>query len=495
MKLSDYKKDSFTIHIIGIGGIGMSAIAHILLARGYRIQGSDLRSNYNTDKLELLGVRIFYGHYAENLIDVNYVIISSDIKSENIEIKEALRKEIKIASRAEVLAELMTDRINISVAGTHGKTTTTSLTAFMLESLGLSPTVVNGGIIVGKEINAYEGTSNYMVVEADESDGTFLKIPTTIGIVTNIDPEHLSFYGDFNNLKKAFEDFILNIPSYGFAVVCLDDKEIEYIVSNKLSRQDFLVEKLDSFLDNKLSKKIITYGINNSSADIRAINIRQEINHSLFDIVINQERVINDILLPVSGIHNVLNSLAPIAIAINIGASDDDVRKLFEKFSGVKRRFTRTGEFRQALVVDDYAHHPREIMATLANAKNYASKKEGRVFAILQPHRYSRLRDLFDDFAKSFNDADVVFLTDVYSAGEREIPLINSDELINKIKSIYNHIPVYLISSVEDLADKIQKYDVKNNDILVFMGAGDITNWAYKMAKITADDLVLSKDL
>ena len=455
------------VHFIGIGGIGMSGIAEVMHNLGYIVQGSDLSSGANTERLSSLGIKIFCGHDARNVQNASYVVMSSAVKSDNPEIIEAEAKNIPILSRAAMLAELMRFKTSIAISGSHGKTTTTSLVACMFEAAGLEPTVVNGGIINNRSTNAYLGAGDYLIAEADESDATFIKIPSTIGVITNIDPEHMDYYKTFDNLVNAFENFITNLPFYGFAVVCVDHAVVKSLISRIKGR------------------KIITYGIDSEDAHVRAFNIRTGINYSTYDVKIHLPNshgsiIIENITLPTAGIHNVLNSLAPIAIAAELDFGIKVIADGFKKFQGVKRRFTQTGEYKGVVIIDDYAHHPIEVKATIRTAKDVANKRGGKVIAIFQPHRYSRVHNLFDEFASCFDGADQVYIADIYSAGESPIDGITSATLVDGIKK-YNPSSNVRALSTPDALPSIVSSDAKNGDIVLMMGAGNITQWANQL--------------
>ncbi len=456
--------DVGVLHFIGIGGIGMSGIAEVLHNLGYKVQGSDASDSYNTQRLKKLGVKIFIGHKAEHVADASVVVISSAIKQENPEMQAARAARLPVVRRAEMLAELMRLKIAIAVAGTHGKTTTTAMTAAMMESAKLKPTVINGGIINSRGTNAYLGESEWMVVEADESDGSFTKLPATIAVITNIDPEHLDYYGSFDALKSAFQTFLTNIPFYGFGVLCIDHPEVQALFA-KIS-----------------DRRILTYGFN-PQAMVRGHNIRIKPEGQLFDVDITlrdgELRQIQDIMLPMHGIHNVCNSLASIAIAHELKLSDDAIKNAFTAFEGVKRRFTKTGEALGMIVIDDYGHHPVEIAATLKAARAAQDAMGGRVVAVVQPHRYTRLRDLFKEFCACFNDADVVIVADVYSAGEEAIEGIHADALIEGVRSA-GHKQALKLESEENLAKQVSSIG-QAGDMVVCLGAGSITKWAYAL--------------
>src|SRR5579883_3166047 len=387
------------IHFMGIGGIGMSGIAEVLINLGYQVQGSDLSENANVVRLRGKGARIFIGHRPENLEAAHVVVVSTAVKRDNPELAAARQRRLPIVRRAEMLAELMRLKHCIAVGGTHGKTTTTSLVAALLEAGKFDPTVINGGIINAYGTNARLGGGDWMVVEADESDGTFVKLPATIAIVTNIDPEHLDFYGNFEAVQQAFESFVANIPFYGFAALCIDHPVVQGMIPRLSER------------------RIVTYGLS-PQADIRAVNIDIGRNGARYDVVIadrlhEKSRTISGLKLPMFGQHNVQNSLAAIAVAEEMGLGDDVVRAAFAGFKGVKRRFTKTGESRGITVIDDYGHHPVEIAAVLRAARGATS---GNIIAVVQPHRFTRLANLFEEFCTCFNDADTVLVADVYAA-------------------------------------------------------------------------------
>ena len=449
-----------TLHFVGIGGIGMSGIAEILHNLGYAVQGSDIAENPNVKRLKTLGITVFIGQEAANVDDATIIVISSAIKPDNPELLAARQRMIPVVHRAEMLGELMRLKWSIAVAGTHGKTTTTSLIAAVLDSGALDPTIINGGIINAYGTNARLGESEWMVVESDESDGSFVKLPATIAVVTNIDPEHLDFHGSFENLQKAFESFVQNIPFYGFAAMCLDHPTVQALIPRVADR------------------RIVTYGFG-PQADVRGVDVEITPAGSRFTAVITdrgsgEERRIEAMLLPMYGRHNVQNALAAVAVAAEMGLSDAVVRQGLESFAGVKRRFTKTGLAGGITVIDDYGHHPVEISAVLNAARGACG--DGKVIAVVQPHRYTRLRDLFEDFCHCFNDADVVIVADVYAAGEDAIPGVDRDALINGlIARGHRHVvalgdPVELAATVVDLADA--------GDMVVCMGAGTITAWA-----------------
>lgn len=448
-----------TIHFVGIGGIGMSGIAEILHNLGYTVQGSDISDNANVQRLRDLGIRVFVGHQAANVEDAKVVVISTAVKPDNPEVVAARADMIPVVRRSEMLAELMRLKAAIAVGGTHGKTTTTSLVATMLDAAGLDPTVINGGIINSYGTNARLGDGDWMVVEADESDGTFVKVPSTISVVTNIDPEHLDHWKNFDQLREAFKNFVQNIPFYGFAVLCIDHPEVQALIGKVTDR------------------RIFTFGFS-PQADVRAVNVRTEIGQSTFDVVIRErvdsaERVIRDVRLPMVGDHNVSNSLAAITVALELGIPDDKIVSAFDGFTGVKRRFTKTGEVDGVTIIDDYGHHPVEIRAVLKAARKAT---ENNVIAVVQPHRYSRLHDLFEEFCTCFNDADSVIVADVYEAGESPIEGANRDALVEGLRN-RGHRHVAALEGPESLAGMIAK-EAKPGDLVVCLGAGSISAWA-----------------
>ncbi|MGE0284017.1 MAG: UDP-N-acetylmuramate--L-alanine ligase [Rhizobiaceae bacterium] len=452
------------VHFIGIGGIGMSGIAEVLHNLGYRVQGSDQSDGANVQRLRDKGIECFVGHKAENLGNAEVVVVSTAIKKSNPELKAAREKLLPIVRRAEMLAELMRFRQAVAIGGTHGKTTTTSMVATLLEAGGLDPTVINGGIINAYGTNARMGEGEWMVVEADESDGTFLKLPADVAVVTNIDPEHLDHYGTFDKVREAFRQFVENVPFYGFGVMCTDHPEVQALVAHIEDR------------------RVITYGAN-AQADVRFTNHRMEGATSRFDVLIRDrkrgtETAIKDLALPMPGRHNVSNATAAIAVAHELGLSADDIKKGLSSFGGVKRRFTPTGEWNGVHIFDDYGHHPVEIKAVLRAARD-ATK--GRIIAIAQPHRFTRLRDLFDDFSSCFNDADTVMVAPVYTAGEDPIDGVTSDALVGRIRS-GGHRDARYITGPEQIAPAVRGL-AQPGDFVVFLGAGNITQWAYALPK------------
>ena len=446
------------IHFVGIGGIGMSGIAEVMHQLGYQVQGSDVSESYVVEKLRKAGIKVAIGHSADNLGDAAVIVCSTAISRGNPEVEAAIEKRLPIVKRAEMLAELMRMQKTVAVAGTHGKTTTTSMIAAMLDVGGLDPTVINGGIINRYGSNARLGTSDWMVVEADESDGSFLRLDGTIAVVTNIDPEHLEHYGSFDEVKKAYCEFIENVPFYGLAILCVDHPEVQNILSRIQDR------------------RIVTYGFS-ALADLRADNLVSEDGISSFDAVVLQRdgsrRTIEGIQVPMPGKHNVQNALAAVAVAIELGLDDQQIVGGFERFEGVKRRFTRVGEVDGAIIIDDYAHHPVEIRAVLSAARESA---RGRVIAVMQPHRYTRLQALMDDFQSAFNDADVVFVAPVYAAGEEPIEGVDSDALVEGLRA-HGHRMVKSVADLDELCLALRDL-AADGDMILCLGAGDITKWA-----------------
>ncbi len=448
--------DIGAIHFTGIGGIGMSGIAEVLLNHGFTVQGSDLRPSPITERLAKQGARIFIGQKAENIEGAQVMVISSAIKPGNPELDAARAKNLPVVRRAEMLAELMRLKSNVAVAGTHGKTTTTSMVAALLDAGGMDPTVVNGGVIHAYGSNARIGGGDWMVVEADESDGSFNKLPATIAVITNIDPEHLDHYGDFEALKAGFDTFVSNIPFYGLAVCCIDHPEVQALVGRISDR------------------RVATYGFS-PQADVQARNLTFENGGARFDVVLNAEegRVIEGLRLPMTGDHNVSNALAAIAVARHLKVSKDAIRKALAGFAGVSRRFTKVAVVNGVTIIDDYGHHPVEIAAVLKAARQ-ATK--GRVIAVHQPHRYTRLRDLFTQFCAAFNDADTVAIADIYSAGETPIDGISRDTLVGGLIA-HGHRRALPLAGEEALAD-FMRAECRPGDMLVCLGAGSISAWA-----------------
>lgn len=460
--------DIGTIHFIGIGGIGMSGIAEVMHNLGYKVQGTDMADSYVVEGLRKRGIDVKIGHNADNLGDAAVVVTSTAVsRKTNPEVEAAYERRIPVVRRAEMLAELMRLKSTVAVAGTHGKTTTTSMIAAMLDAGGVDPTVINGGIINNYGSNARLGASEWMVVEADESDGSFLRLDGTIAVVTNIDPEHLDHYGDFDGIKDAFVEFIENVPFYGAAILCLDHPEVQAILPRIRDR------------------RIITYGFS-AQADVKGHNVTPVAGGNRFDVTIRDRdghmETIEGIELPMPGRHNVQNALAAVAVAHHMGVANDVIRTGFAKFGGVKRRFTKVGEIAveggEAVVIDDYGHHPVEIRAVLSAAREGA---QGRVIAVVQPHRFTRLRDHMDDFQQAFNDADVVYALPVYAAGEQPIDDVDSGTMITGIKR-RGHNAASAVLDTDELVQALAA-DLKAHDMIVCLGAGDITKTAAGLAE------------
>ncbi|MFL6861724.1 MAG: UDP-N-acetylmuramate--L-alanine ligase [Allosphingosinicella sp.] len=454
--------DIGTIHFIGIGGIGMSGIAEVMHILGYQVQGSDVAEGYGVEGLRKAGIPIAIGHGPDNLGDAAVVVVSTAIRKDNPELIAAYERRVPVVRRAEMLAELMRLKSTVAVAGTHGKTTTTSMVAALLDAGGIDPTVINGGIINAYGSNARLGSSDWMVVEADESDGSFLRLDGQIAVVTNIDPEHLDHYGSFEKVKDAYVEFVENVPFYGAALLCVDHPEVQTIIPRLRDR------------------RVVTYGFA-ALADVRGENVRPVPGGSRFDVSIRgrsgEVRTIADIALPMPGRHNVQNALAAIGVAAELGIEDAVLAKGFERFHGVKRRFTKVGEVGGAAIIDDYGHHPTEIRAVLSAAREGA---EGRVIAVVQPHRYTRLRDLMEEFQGAFNDADIVYVAPVYTAGEAPIEGVDSEALADGLKQ-RGHRAVSTVADAGDLARQLRDVAARG-DMVICLGAGDITKWAAGLA-------------
>ncbi|PHR92105.1 MAG: UDP-N-acetylmuramate--L-alanine ligase [Robiginitomaculum sp.] len=455
------------VHFVGIGGIGMSGIAEVMINLGYQVQGSDISENANVLRLKKLGATIYTGHEAEQVHGAGAIVVSSAIAQDNPELVEARALAIPVVRRAEMLAELMRLKWAVAVGGTHGKTTTTSMVAALMEGGDLDPTVINGGIINAYGANAKLGAGKWMVVEADESDGSFLKLFSTIAIVTNIDPEHMEHYGDFDTLRAAFDTFVENLPFYGFAVLCIDHPEVQALVSRVTDR------------------KVITYGFN-AQADVRAENLRYENGGTKFDAVFRLrggkgEETWPALFLPMAGDHNTQNALAAIAVARALDVTQEQVRSALSGFGGVKRRFSKAGEWNGVTIIDDYGHHPVEISAVLKAATQVCS---GKVHAVVQPHRYSRLQDLFEDFCTCFNDANYVYVTDVYAAGEDPIDGVDAKALVEGLAR-HGHRNAQHVAR-ETFAKTLHP-NLEPGDMIVYLGAGDITAWAHELADKLAE--------
>ncbi|MAF96738.1 MAG: UDP-N-acetylmuramate--L-alanine ligase [Rhodospirillaceae bacterium] len=451
--------DIGTIHFVGIGGIGMSGIAEVLHTLGYSVQGSDVNDGANVKRLRDLGIPVHIGHREKNLGDAGVVVTSTAVKADNPEVQAARQRLLPVVRRAEMLGELMRLKWSIAVGGTHGKTTTTSLVAHVLDVAGMDPTVINGGIINAWGSNARLGGGDWMVAEADESDGTFVHLPATVAVVTSIDPEHMDHYGSFDDLRDAFDAFVANIPFYGFAALCIDHPEVQAMIPRMSDR------------------RIVTYGFS-PQADVRGLHLETGAEEVRFDVRVTDrksggEERLKRMVLPMLGEHNVQNALAAVAIAREIGFDEAMIRRALASFAGVKRRFTRTGKVEGITIIDDYGHHPVEIAAVLKTARAAA---EGQVIAVVQPHRYTRLRDLFEEFCTCFNDADAVIVADVYEAGEEPIEGIDRDALVEGLGH-HGHRTVLPLPGPEELADIIDHL-AGPGDMVVCLGAGDITRWA-----------------
>jgi UDP-N-acetylmuramate--alanine ligase len=454
--------DIGTIHFIGIGGIGMSGIAEVMHNLGYNVQGSDVAEGYVIEGLRKRGIKVMIGHDAANLGDAAVVVTSTAIKRGNPEVELALETRVPVVRRAEMLAELMRLKSTVAVAGTHGKTTTTSMVAALLDAGGVDPTVINGGIINSYGSNARLGASDWMVVEADESDGSFLRLDGTFAIVTNIDPEHLDHYGSFDAVKDAFVEFVENVPFYGAAILCLDHPEVQAILPRVRDR------------------RIVTYGFS-AQADVRGVNVQPIPGGNRFETIIRSRdgatRSIEGIELPMPGRHNVSNALAAIGVALELGVPDEIIKTGFAKFGGVKRRFTKVGEVGGATIIDDYGHHPVEIKAVLSAAREGG---RGRVIAVVQPHRFSRLHDLMDEFQQAFNDADIVYVAPVYAAGEQPIDSVDAGALVAGLRR-RGHRAANEIAGADALAAELAT-TLQADDMVICLGAGDITKWAAGLA-------------
>ncbi len=451
--------DVGAIHFVGIGGIGMSGIAEVLLNHGYTVQGSDLKASKITERLAGMGAKVFEGQRADNLEGADVVVISSAIKPGNPELDEARRRGLPVVRRAEMLAELMRLKSNVAIAGTHGKTTTTTMVATLLDAGRFDPTVVNGGIIHAYGSNARMGQGEWMVVEADESDGTFNRLPATIAIVTNIDPEHMEHWGSIENLRQGFYDFVSNIPFYGLAVCCTDHPEVQALVGRVTDR------------------RVVTYGFN-AQADVRAMGLRYEKGVAHFDVHFQVSgEVIEGMTLPMPGDHNVSNALSAIAVARHLGMTGEEIRSALAAFGGVNRRFTKVGEVNGVTIIDDYGHHPVEIAAVLKAARQAS---EGRVIAVHQPHRYTRLHHHFEEFCSCFNEADVVAIAEVYAAGETPIEGATRDDLVAGLVR-HGHRHARALRDEDDL-ERLVREQAQPGDMVVCLGAGTISAWANGLA-------------
>jgi UDP-N-acetylmuramate--alanine ligase len=455
-------RDIGPVHFVGIGGIGMSGIAEVLANLNYTVTGSDAADSANVKRLRDKGIRISVGHKAENVDGAHVVVVSSAIKPDNPELVAARAKRLPVVRRAEMLAELMRLKSCVAIAGTHGKTTTTSMVATLLDAGNFDPTVINGGIINAYGTNARLGAGDWMVVEADESDGTFLKLPADIAIVTNVDAEHLDHFGTFAAVQDAFIDFVENVPFYGFAVMCTDHPIVQRLVGRIADR------------------RIVTYG-ENAQADVRLVDLVNKDGAQHFSVLFRDRNGvevhrISNIVLPMPGRHNALNATSAIAVAHELGISDDNIRAALGKFGGVKRRFTKVGEWNGATIIDDYGHHPVEIAAVLKAARE---STKGQVIAVVQPHRYTRLKTLFEPFSTCFNDADAVIVANVYAAGEAPIEGADRDHLVQALRA-RGHRQVMPLDGPEKLAGLVKGL-AKPGDYVVLLGAGSITQWAYAL--------------
>ncbi len=458
--------DIGTIHFVGIGGIGMSGIAEVMHNLGYKVQGSDVAEGYVIAGLRGKGIAVHIGHSADNLGDAAVIVTSTAIKRDNPEVEAAYERRIPVVRRAEMLAELMRLKSTVAVAGTHGKTTTTSMIAALLDAGGVDPTVINGGIINSYGSNARLGASDWMVVEADESDGSFLRLDGTIAVVTNIDPEHLDHYGSFDNAKDAYVEFVENVPFYGAALLCLDHPEVQGIIPRVRDR------------------RVVTYGFS-AQADVRGVNVTPIPGGNRFEAIVRSrdgsQRSIEGIEMPMPGRHNVQNALAAIGVALELGIPDATIQQGFAKFGGVKRRFTKVGEVAldggSVVIIDDYGHHPVEIRAVLSAAREGATN---RVIAVVQPHRYTRLNSLMEEFQQAFNDADIVLVSPVYAAGEVAIDGVDAEALVAGLKT-RGHRSAATVADAAALAEVLAE-TIQPGDMVICLGAGDITKWAAGLA-------------
>ena len=460
-----FRTDIGVIHFVGIGGIGMSGIAEVMANLGFVVQGSDSAEGYVVQGLRNKGITVFIGQRAENVANAAVIVTSTAIKADNAEVVAARARRVPVVRRAEMLAELMRLKSCVAVAGTHGKTTTTSMVAALLDAGGIDPTVINGGIINTYGSNARLGEGEWMVVEADESDGSFLRLGGTFGIVTNIDPEHLDHWGDFDKVREGFRQFVNAVPFYGAGILCIDHPEVQALIPRVGDR------------------RIVTYGFS-ATADIRGDNVTPVPGGNRFSVVVRTrdgERTIPDLMLPMPGRHNVQNALSAVAVAIELGIADEAIRTGFARFGGVKRRFTKVGETGGVTIIDDYGHHPVEIRAVLAAAREGVAKDSGgRVLAVVQPHRFTRLRDLMTDFQAAFNDADGVYVAPVYAAGEAPIEGVDAAALAAGLLAA-GHRSAVTVTGADDLAYQLA-VDARPGDMVVCLGAGDITRWAAGLA-------------
>lgn len=448
------------IHFTGIGGIGMSGIAEILNELGYQVQGSDLSANANVKRLRAAGIQVRTPQQAENLQNVSIVVISTAIKNDNVELIEARRQSLPVVHRSEMLGELMRLRWSVAVAGTHGKTTTTSIVSTLFDAARLDPTVINGGIISSWGSNARLGAGDWMVVEADESDGSFSRLKPTVAIVTNIDPEHLDYHGSFENLEQAFANFISSIPFYGFVTLCIDHPAVQRLLPTISDR------------------RVITYGLS-TNADIRATNLSHNNGQMTFDVLVSDRLGIKagrlrNVNFPMLGEHNVQNCLAALSVCLEMGLDTQLICAGLAQFKGVGRRFDIKGKSNGITVIDDYGHHPVEIKSALDAGRMYCG--ENKLIAVVQPHRYSRLKELFSDFCACFNEADHVVVADVYSAGESPLDGFEKEELTEGLRA-YGHRSAHLLDTPNELAETILSF-AQEGDLVMCLGAGSITQWA-----------------
>jgi UDP-N-acetylmuramate--alanine ligase len=463
------------IHFTGIGGIGMSGIAEILHDMGYQVSGSDMTSNANVKRLIAKGISVTIGQHEDNVSGAAIIVVSTAIKPDNPEMIAARKQFLPVVHRAEMLGELMRLKWSVAIAGTHGKTTTTSLVASLLDMGGIDPTVINGGIITGWGSNAKLGKSEWMVVEADESDGSFSRLNPTVAVVTNIDPEHLDHHGSFDQLKQAFRDFVASIPFYGFASLCIDHPTVQRMIADIPER------------------RIISYGFS-ASADVRGINLRPDNDSMIFDAMVSKrisdQGIIEGFRLPMLGDHNVLNTLAAISVCLEMGIDADKILHAVSQFKGVGRRFDRKGSVSDITIIDDYGHHPVEITAALSAARML--KPNDQIIAVFQPHRYTRMRDLFDDFCACFNDADHVIISDIYAAGETPIDGYGRDDFVDSLRA-HGHPSVDALHAPDDLAELVMT-KARPGDVVMCLGAGTITNWASALPEqisgITGDEVL-----
>ena len=463
------------IHFTGIGGIGMSGIAEILHDMGYQVSGSDMTSNANVKRLIAKGISVTIGQHEDNVSGAAIIVVSTAIKPDNPEMIAARKQFLPVVHRAEMLGELMRLKWSVAIAGTHGKTTTTSLVASLLDTGGIDPTVINGGIITGWGSNAKLGKSEWMVVEADESDGSFSRLNPTVAVVTNIDPEHLDHHGSFDQLKQAFRDFVASIPFYGFASLCIDHPTVQRMIADIPER------------------RIISYGFS-ASADVRGINLRPDNDSMIFDAMVSKrisdQGIIEGFRLPMLGDHNVLNTLAAISVCLEMGIDADKILHAVSQFKGVGRRFDRKGSVSDITIIDDYGHHPVEITAALSAARML--KPNDQIIAVFQPHRYTRMRDLFDDFCACFNDADHVIISDIYAAGEAPIDGYGRDDFVDSLRA-HGHPSVDALHTPDDLAELVMA-KARPGDVVMCLGAGTITNWASALPEqisgITGDEVL-----